>query len=227
VRVLFQGKPLPEANLGWQLPGDGDHPRGTVRSDARGEALIPIARTGLMSVRLTHMTRPKAEDYEWESFWTTLTFRVPGDDETAIAECLAEVRQQHGAAGPWAVTGYRIGQRALKELGLPRQSFSLLVTHRAPAEVQYSCVADGLQAATGASPGKLNLRVEEVPLESLASVVEDRRTGRRLTFTLRPEFIRSIQDVPGDKLGEEGRRVAGLLDDEIFRITESKPEGKK
>jgi hypothetical protein len=77
VRVLFKGKSLPEANLGWQLPGDGDTARGTVRTDARGEALIPIARTGLMTIRLTHMTRPKAADYEWESFWTTLTFRVP------------------------------------------------------------------------------------------------------------------------------------------------------
>lgn len=77
VRVLFQGKILPEANLGWQLPGDGETPRGTVRTDAKGEALIPIAGPGLMTVRLTHMTRPKAEEFEWESFWTSMTFRVP------------------------------------------------------------------------------------------------------------------------------------------------------
>jgi uncharacterized GH25 family protein len=28
-------------------------------------------------VRLTHMARPRAEMYEWESFWTTLTLRLP------------------------------------------------------------------------------------------------------------------------------------------------------
>jgi hypothetical protein len=77
VRVLFRGQPLSKANLGWCLPADGESPRGTVRSDARGEALIPISQTGLMTVRLTHMTRPKADDHEWESFWTTLTFRIP------------------------------------------------------------------------------------------------------------------------------------------------------
>jgi len=77
VRVLFQEKPLASANLGWQRPGDGDTPIGYVRTDAKGEALIPIATTGLMTIRLTHMTRPKLADYEWESFWTTLTFRVP------------------------------------------------------------------------------------------------------------------------------------------------------
>ncbi len=77
VRVLFQGKALAEANLGWHRPGDGDTPAGTVRADTAGEALIPIAATGLMTIRLTHMTRPKTADYEWESFWTTLTFRIP------------------------------------------------------------------------------------------------------------------------------------------------------
>ncbi len=77
VRVLFQGKPLPEAYLGWQRPGDGDEPRGAQRCDANGEALVPISHAGLMTVRLIHMTRPKTEEYEWESFWTSLTFRVP------------------------------------------------------------------------------------------------------------------------------------------------------
>ena len=76
VRVYFQKEPLQEANLGWQHPGDGDAARGTVRTDAKGEALIPIAASGLMTIRLTHMTRPKMPtDYEWESFWTTLTFQ--------------------------------------------------------------------------------------------------------------------------------------------------------
>lgn len=77
VKVLFHGKPLAEANLGWSHPGDGESPAGTARTNAKGEALIPIAKTGLMTIRLTHMTRPKHADYEWESFWTTLTFRIP------------------------------------------------------------------------------------------------------------------------------------------------------
>lgn len=77
VRVFFEGKPLAGANLGWDHPGGGEDPAGTARTDAKGEALIPLARPGLMTVRLTHMTRPKTKDYEWESFWTTLTFRLP------------------------------------------------------------------------------------------------------------------------------------------------------
>ncbi len=146
----------------------------------------------------------------------------PPADETAIAERLARVRDIHGAAGPWAVVGHRIGERALKGLGLPRHSFSILVVHHAPAQVQYSCVADGLQAATGASPGKLNLRVEEASAENLSTVIKDRKTGRTLTFTLRPAFVRSISDLPHGRLEVEGRRVAGLRDDEMFSVAESK-----
>lgn len=83
VRVLFREQPLADAHLGWDHPGDGEPPSGTVRTDADGEALLPIAHTGLMTVRLTHMTRPKTADYEWESFWTTLTFDIPSSKREA------------------------------------------------------------------------------------------------------------------------------------------------
>jgi formylmethanofuran dehydrogenase subunit E len=143
----------------------------------------------------------------------------------AVEECLRRVAEFHGTAGPWAVAGYRMGTRALRELGLPRHAFSLLVIHRAPAEVQFSCVADGLQAATGATPGKLNLRVEEVPFTKLSTTVIDRKTGRACTFNLRPAFVESILNLPHERLEAEGRRVAGLRDDEIFSVTTSTVSG--
>ena len=140
-------------------------------------------------------------------------------DDAVVAERLARVREIHGAAGPWAVAGYRMGERALKELGLPKHAFTLQVVHRCPARVRYSCVADGLQAATGASPGKLNLRVEEATAEAMRTVIRDQKTGRVLTFTLKPEFVRSMANLPHDRLEAEGRRVAGLGDDDIFTVT--------
>jgi formylmethanofuran dehydrogenase subunit E len=110
-------------------------------------------------------------------------------DKAAVEECLAKVREYHGAAGPWAVAGYRIGQQAMRELGLPRHAFSMLVVHRCPAKVQFTCMADGLQAATGTSLGKMNLRVEEVDVERMLTVIQDRKTGRCLTFTLLPALV--------------------------------------
>jgi hypothetical protein len=42
-----------------------------------------------------------------------------------------------------------MGERALDDLAVQRGSFALDVTHRKPFKVQYSCIADGWQAATG------------------------------------------------------------------------------
>jgi formylmethanofuran dehydrogenase subunit E len=150
---------------------------------------------------------------------------IPGDpspDPAAVAECLARVKEIHGGAGPWAVVGYRMGLRAATDLGLPRQSFALEVVHRCPAEVQYSCMADGLQAATGASVGKLNLKVEAAEVAQLRTTVKDRKSGRTLTFTLRPELASTIRDLPYERLEAEGKRVAGLADDAIFVVEDSR-----
>src|SRR5579871_2156156 len=78
---------------------------------------------------------------------------------------LKEIDFVHGGHGPFAVAGYRIGERALKELGEPRSSFSFEVIHKTPAEVQWTCIADGVQAATGVSVGKMNLKIEPAPVE--------------------------------------------------------------
>ncbi len=94
--------------------------------------------------------------------------------------------------------------------------------HRCPAEVQYSCIADGVQAATGASPGKLNLHIEEATRDALKTVIRDKKSGRTLTFTLKPEFARSITNLPENRLITEGRRVAELPDDAIFNLTDRK-----
>ncbi len=79
VRVLFRGKPLERANLCWDHPGNGEDFTGQTWTDAEGAALDPIARPGLMTLRLVHMTRPLADDHEWESFWASYTFRVRAD----------------------------------------------------------------------------------------------------------------------------------------------------
>ncbi len=136
------------------------------------------------------------------------------------AERLDRVKAIHGGAGPWAVVGYRIGERALHDLDLPRQSFALLVVHRSPAEVQYSCVADGLQAATGASAGKLNLKLETVKAEQLETVVEDRRSGRRLRFRIKPALVDSILNIPMAGNEAASARVMKLNDDQIFTVEE-------
>ena len=223
VRALWKGKPAANAPVKiFHGPGDPTE----VRTDGHGEIPCPDLREGpwTLLVQVVDKTPGKRDgrDYSEIRYKATLAISPEAACGPSVSACLARVKEVHGAADPWAVAGYRIGERALKDLNLPRQSFSLLVVHQCPAQVQYSCIADGLQAATGASPGKLNLRLEETPVEGLKTLVKDRKTGRCLAFTLKPEFARSISNLPHDRLEAEGRRVASLPDEGIFDVTEVK-----
>jgi formylmethanofuran dehydrogenase subunit E len=134
------------------------------------------------------------------------------------ADPLRRVAAIHGAPGPFAVAGFRIGQRALKELGLPEGSLDIEIRHESPAEVQWSCIADGVQASTGASPGKLNLTLRQVPHEDLRTVARRKSTGATLSFRLLPSFSQRFVNLPRDRLSTAGAEVLALPDEEIFRI---------
>lgn len=140
-----------------------------------------------------------------------------------VEEALAAVRAIHGGAGPWAVAGYRIGEAARAKLGLERGSFDLEVVHHTPPEVQYSCIADGAAASTGASLGKLNLSLEPATALDTRTVVRKRSTGETLTYKLTDAFMVRFKDVPREKLAEAGREAAGLGDAEIFELVEPAP----
>jgi len=58
---------------------DGDEVTSWQASEAPGPervALAPLRQRGLMTLRLVHMTRPETQDFEWESFWASFTFRL-------------------------------------------------------------------------------------------------------------------------------------------------------
>ena len=131
---------------------------------------------------------------------------------------LAEVARIHGGAGPWAVAGYRMGQYALRALGLPRGSFDLDVLHYTPHEVQYSCIADGASAATGASVGKLNLALADAPAPETRTVYRNKSTGGTMTLRVTPAFVARFANVPRDSLTNAGREVMTLRDEDIFEV---------
>lgn len=82
VQVFFRGTPLPKANVCWDEPGNGEDFLGQTWTNEKGIALVPIARSGPVTLRLIHMTRPRHADYEWESFWTSYTWHHPARGQT-------------------------------------------------------------------------------------------------------------------------------------------------
>ncbi len=143
---------------------------------------------------------------------------APHGAPPAATDGLAQVSAIHGAAGPFAVAGYRMGQRAMRELGVTSGSFDLEVRHQSPAEVQWTCIADGAQAATGASSGKLNLSLERAAREKTRTIFRRKSTGKAVAFTLEPTFVKRFLDLPRDQLERAGGEVMALPDDRIFDV---------
>jgi formylmethanofuran dehydrogenase subunit E len=144
---------------------------------------------------------------------------VAAHAENVEAE-LAAITQVHGGAGPWVVAGYRMGEYALKRLGLPRGSFDLEVVHHSPHEVQYSCVADGASTATGASLGKLNLSLVDATAGGTHTLYRRRSTGQAVDLRVTRAFAARYLDVPRERLARAGREVITLPDEDIFTVVD-------
>lgn len=140
---------------------------------------------------------------------------------TEDAAALEAVRAVHGGAGPWVVAGYRMGRYALARLGIERGSFDVEVVHYSPREVQYSCIADGAAAATGASLGRLSLTLEPAAAAQTRTTYRNKRTGEAVTLATTDAFAARYAALPRAQLSAAGAEVLRLPDAEIF--TEAAP----
>jgi uncharacterized GH25 family protein len=79
VRVLFEGKPLPDVTL-FALHREADKVlKQKLTTDRDGTAEIKVSHAGRWLIRMVHMRRCADKDEaDWESFWTSLAFAAPG-----------------------------------------------------------------------------------------------------------------------------------------------------
>ena len=147
------------------------------------------------------------------------------DSEQSDADraALLAIRAVHGGAGPWVVAGYRMGRFALAKLGLPHGSFDLEVVHHAPLEVQYSCIADGAAAATGASLGRLNLSLEPAEPQATRTTYKNRATCLLNDTATTEKFALRYMSVPRPQLSAAGEEVLHLPDAEVFQEVNNRP----
>lgn len=141
---------------------------------------------------------------------------APDPAPDPVERALDEVARAHGAPGPWAVLGYRMGEHALAKLGLTRGSFDLEVEHTSPRKVQYSCIADGAGASTGASVGKLNLRLKDGAEADVVTVYRNTKTGQAIALRPSPSFVKRYRDAPRTDPRTLGREVMRLPPSSVF-----------
>ncbi len=77
VKILYRGLPLADHPLRAVWESD---PTLTVnqRSDEKGRAVFQLPEPGIWVIRTVHMIEAESnQEFEWESFWATLTFELP------------------------------------------------------------------------------------------------------------------------------------------------------
>jgi uncharacterized GH25 family protein len=76
-RILYEGKPLPEALVVTMLRAD-PAVRLAVRSDAQGAFSLALPRAGVWLIKSVHMVRASIFSRgDWDSLWASLTFQSP------------------------------------------------------------------------------------------------------------------------------------------------------
>lgn len=145
-----------------------------------------------------------------------LTLWIAAAHDDGVEPPVARLMVIHGSVEPCAMAGYRMGDAALRALALPRNSMDLEVVHHSPRQLQWTCIADGLMAATGATPGKLNLKLETAA--GTYSIVRNRKSGKQLTFTLIPAFEKEFLNLPAHRRTAAGLKVMGAPESTIFTV---------
>lgn len=77
VSIVFDGKPLPGAQVA-AFSRQRDQVRSQEsRTDAKGRVQFTLDQPGLWLIRLVHMQRCRDErDFDWESFWSAYSFAI-------------------------------------------------------------------------------------------------------------------------------------------------------
>lgn len=85
-RVTFRGKPVPFALLVASAQADPSREI-RLRTDAAGRAAFSLSHGGAWMLHCVHMVEaPEEADADWESFWSSLTFRLPAPSRTDLEE---------------------------------------------------------------------------------------------------------------------------------------------
>lgn len=235
MRVLLDGHPWADVPISAGREGHAhDHAAASQPAEAKHEhaySMVTVTNDkGIVRIKLdqaghwfvkAHLIRPTANmgRAQWESFWASLTFRVKGPRD--VAEELRSIRSIHQGLSPAAVAGYRLGHAALKALNLERGSSDLLVVHRCTPEPGYAATADGLQAATGASPGRMNMQLEEATTpDRVEALILNRETGRWLVGRLTPMFLELVRQCPPDRCEALSMETATMAPEDVFELTQ-------
>lgn len=126
---------------------------------------------------------------------------------------ISDLARFHGHLGPFIVLGYRIGKRALKELG--SDPFSMKAQVNCSGVTPQSCLADGVQLGSGCTLGKGNIEV--IQSDTISCIFSASEKKVRII----PLPLKTLnQNDPDYELSIEryAESLYNLPDEQLFRV---------
>ena len=120
----------------------------------------------------------------------------------------------HGHLGPFLIIGLRMGSLALKLLGLNEPS-GLRAIVETGNEPPLSCIADGVQVATGCTLGKGNIEVVKNNRAKATFLKDNKILVVELRESAYRRILEQLETHTSERVAEE---VMEYLDEELFLI---------
>ena len=127
---------------------------------------------------------------------------------------LAALQRFHGHLGIYVTLGLRMGAIGKRALGGYKGLKAIVRTVPKPPMM---CVVDGVQFASACTMGKGNIAIEPAAEPGVTFEKE----GRRLTISLRPGLVRTIEgEMSHERELERSVHYFQVPEDEIFDVAE-------
>ena len=151
---------------------------------------------------------------------TTLAIPKQGQKQE-LEEILEKAVNFHGHLGPFLVLGIRMGSIGLRELRVERGNPKLRVTVMTRPSVPFSCVIDGIQAATKCTVGNRKLRLTNSPKNIVAKfeILEGNRVTVTLNLAKQEELEKQLSKHPSfQEMEKIARNIISVPETGLFKV---------
>lgn len=155
--------------------------------------------------------------------------RDPGDPDW-----LVRAAEFHGHLGPWVTVGAMIGQDALQRLETAGQWDVEVICWMPPDQQRppFSCILDGLQAGSGATMGKRNIRLDyspdivrgDKPVVHIVRYAQESQPAKGFVYEVSDELSALISGMTPDRLESISRQIAAGEPSRWFTIRPMTPD---
>jgi len=138
-----------------------------------------------------------------------------------LEEILEKAVNFHGHLGPFLVLGIRMGLIGLRELRIERGNPKLRVTVMTKPSVPFSCVIDGIQAATICTVGnrKLKLRNSQKSILAKFQILQGNNVTVTLNLAKQEELKKRLSKLASSQEMERiARNVISMPEKELFKV---------